>query len=295
MKNDLVLGVDIGGSHITAAIVDLNNKALVERSRIRQLVDANGTPVEIIYQWVKAMQSCFSKQEITAHKIGIAMPGPFDYENGISWMKDQNKYDSLYSLNVKNLLTDALNISADNIKFVNDAEGFLKGEVFTGAVKGANTALGLTLGTGLGSAIYKNKEVVDADLWHSSFKDGTAEDYLSGRWFLKTYLDLTGRSVQGVKELSELAATDDAAKDVFKQFGENLSSFLSQIIKNDLPEIIVLGGSIAKAFDLFKSELDELLHHTKITTALFGEDASLVGAASCWAKSEETTMVTQTA
>jgi glucokinase len=294
MKNDLVLGVDIGGSHITAALVDLNNKSLLQSSRVRELVEAGGTAEEIIYQWVNAMQSCFLGQGVVANKIGIAMPGPFDYENGTSWMKDQNKYDTLYGLNVRSLLADALSISPDNIKFVNDAEGFLKGEIFTGAAKTAKTALGITLGTGLGSAIYKNKEIKDADLWHSSFKDATAEDYLSGRWFLQTYFELTGRSVDGVKELAALASTDDSAKEVFKQFGKNLASFLNQIIKNDLPEIIVLGGSISKAYDLFKSELEQLSHHTKITTAVFGEDASLIGAASCWAKAEETAMVSQT-
>jgi glucokinase len=46
-------------------------------------------------------------------RIGISMPGPFDYENGICLIKGQNKYEALYGLYIKGLLADKLGIEPD--------------------------------------------------------------------------------------------------------------------------------------------------------------------------------------
>jgi glucokinase len=212
------------------------------------------------------------------------MPGPFDYNNGISWMKYQNKYDSLYGLSVKDLLAEKLSLTSKSIRFLNDAESFLKGEVFSGAAKDTCNVIGLTLGTGLGSARYITGEVTDADLWHSPFLNGNAEDYLSARWFVGTYLSMTGKTVKGVKELAELANENSTVLGIFKEFGNNLSLFLKDIIYKYQPGMIVLGGSIADAFDLFYDQLYIHLNDDKpeIKKAILGEHASLIGAATCW-------------
>ncbi len=60
------------------------------------------------------------------------MPGPFDYEKGISFIKDQNKYESLYGLNVKEMMAERLGVSTDHIRLMNDAGCFLQGEVMGG-------------------------------------------------------------------------------------------------------------------------------------------------------------------
>ena len=290
MKDTIVLGIDIGGSHITATLVNLEKGSLIKDSHIREQVNAKGTVTEIISQWSNIIMRSFIKANIPVKKIGIAMPGPFDYNKGVAWMKDQDKYDALYGLNVKNLLAESLNIPSQNIKFSNDAESFLKGEVFIGAAKGATNAIGLTLGTGLGSAWYKNGNVEDADLWHSPFLDGIAEDYLSTRWFVARYLSLTGKSVPGVKELAEVANEKETAVKIFKEFGYNLARFLAGVIKKDEVDILVLGGNIANAFHLFSEELHKQLENLpgmpEIKHAMLGEEAPLIGAASCWAEED---------
>ena len=72
---------------------------------------------------------------ILSPKIGIAMPGPFDYENGICYIKGLDKYESLFNLNVKEMLAQQLNIERSDIYMMNDASCFLKGEVFGGVAK----------------------------------------------------------------------------------------------------------------------------------------------------------------
>ena len=132
-------------------------------------------------------------------KIGIAMPGPFDYENGISYIKDQNKYEALYGLNIKEQLAKKLEISISDISILNDAACFLQGEVFGGAGQGFKRVMGLTLGTGFGSARSVDGKTDDADLWCSPYREGIAEDYLSTRWFLKQYKEISGKLVKNVK------------------------------------------------------------------------------------------------
>ena len=90
-----------------------------------------------------------------------------------------------------------LDISPSGIKFMNDASCFLHGEVFCGAAYKCEEALGFTLGTGLGSAIYKNGIAEDGEMWCSAYKDGIAEDYLSTRWFERRYKELTGKDIKG--------------------------------------------------------------------------------------------------
>ena len=84
------MGIDIGGSHITCQLFDINANKLISGSKIRIEVNGNGSKESIIESWVKAIQQTISTQKIgDLEGIGFAMPGPFDYLNGIAWF-DKN-------------------------------------------------------------------------------------------------------------------------------------------------------------------------------------------------------------
>lgn len=286
MEKPTVLGVDIGGSHITAAIVDVDKGILVKDSIKRNDVNSKNDKDAILTAWCKVIQNANGGALNANCKIGIAMPGPFDYKNGISLIKDQDKFNSLFGLNIKKELAERLNISPSNIKFVNDAASFMYGEANYGAAKGYNNALGITLGTGLGSATAINGVAKDAELWNSKFLGGIAEDYLSTRWFLKKYSELSGKEVDGVKKLASMVKTDQYAKQVFNEFGRALGHFLADFIKDTGSEVVVLGGNISKSFDLFGPPLIENLKAYHLDTAIkitkLNEHAQLIGAASRW-------------
>lgn len=286
MGKPTVLGVDIGGSHITAAKVDVEKGVLIDNSIKRKEVDSRNDKEEILAAWCEVISDANGGKLNDDCKIGIAMPGPFDYVNGISLIKDQDKFKSLFGLNVKQELAHRLSIPALSIKFVNDAASFMYGEANYGAAKGFSNALGLTLGTGLGSATAINGVAKDAELWNSKFLDGTAEDYLSTRWFIKKYKDLTGKDIAGVKELAEIESADPHAKQLFNEFGRALGHFLADFIKSTGSEVVVLGGNIAKSFSLFGLPLTENLKayhlNTKVEITELNENAQLIGAASRW-------------
>lgn len=280
------VGVDIGGTHISAAAVDLVSGVLVSSSLRRREVNSNGDAKELIQTWGQIIGEVIEDQQLEKVRIGIAMPGPFDYEEGISQIKDQNKFDALYGLNIKELLARELSIEKKNIRFMNDAACFLSGEVFSGAARHYHRAIGLTLGTGFGTATYLEGMAEDAALWQHPFKDSIAEDYLSTRWFVNRYQEIGGPAVKGVKELLGYTRTDTRAIRVFEEFGRNLALFLAYFIREHAPEVVVMGGNIANAADLFlpvvKTELAARLIRITVTKTLLGENACLIGAASCW-------------
>lgn len=286
MKNPIVLGVDIGGSHITAALVNLETGELLPESRQRIHVNSDEAAEFILDNWCKVINDAFTTLGSRKKRIGIAMPGPFDYDQGISLIKDQDKFKTLYQVNIKNELAKRLKIEPEDIRFINDAAGFLQGEVYGGAARGVERVAGLTLGTGLGSAFCRNGHAEDAALWNAIFKEGIAEDYLSTRWFTAKYLELTGKTIRGVKELNLSECGEQPVQQIFEEFGRNLAQFILFLLKENPWEAIVLGGNISNAHACFMSyvqqELDKNQAVVEIRIAELKEDASLIGSASCW-------------
>ena len=286
MNNSTVVGVDIGGSHITAAQVDAKTSEIIESTRMRSSVNSEQEASSIIGQWCEVIAKACGLPANASKKIGIAMPGPFDYQNGISFIKGQNKYDMLYGLNIKQLLAASLNLEVENIIFYNDAASVVRGEACAGAGKSYSRLIGITLGTGLGTSVFYDNHAKDAELWNSLFKESIAEDYLSARWLLTRYTELTGEIIPDVKQLASLWDTNNQVRDAFNEFGENLGLFLNSFIESQNPEAVILGGNIAKALKLFKESLQASLkteyQTIPILQAKLGEEAALIGASSLW-------------
>jgi glucokinase len=284
-----MVGVDIGGSHITVSMVDLENQCIATESVIRSSVNTHGTADEILTTWVSAIKEVLARQTIDQIRIGIAMPGPFDYENGISLIKGMNKYESLYMVDIRSHFARQLDLPIDQILFRNDAEAFLHGEANCGAAFGHTKALGITLGTGLGSAVHEKGSTTDANLGISCFREGIAEDYLSTRWFVKRYRELTGLNAKNAKAILDIVPTDTTAATVLHEFIDNLSEFLYSFIKRENPEVVVIGGNIAKGHLLFIEKVNAKLVNlgcsvpVKVTS--LWEDAAMIGAAFYWKSS----------
>jgi glucokinase len=284
MNDVIIAGADIGGSHITVALIDISTGKILDYTRKRREINTRRSAEEIFNSWSGLIRESFKSANRKPSKIGIAMPGPFDYANGISYIKDQNKYDALYGVNIKEKLAEKLNISIDNISFQNDAACFLQGEVIGGAGKGFQRVMGLTLGTGLGSARLLEGETEDASLWCTEYKGGIAEDYLSTRWFLKRYKEVSEVTVKNVKELVGKMNKNTLVQQIFDEFGENLAGFLIPYIEAEKLKLVILGGNISLAYHYFSQALKRTFEREQIKieirTADLGENAALIGAAS---------------
>ncbi|MGZ5253057.1 MAG: ROK family protein [Flavitalea sp.] len=283
---ELIAGVDIGGTHISVCLVDLKSGELIESTFTRSSMDPVLDKERIIKDWADPIRQSFDKAGLPVGNIGIAMPGPFDYEKGISLIKDLHKYESLYGENVKILLADQLGIEPSQILMLNDASAFLLGELNGGAGRGFTNAVGITLGTGLGSAGFQNGKIEDGDLWCYPWKEQRAEDQVCARWMINAYEEQTGEKVEGVKSIAFRYETDPVAKNLFRELGINLADILIARYSGQSPDCIVIGGNISRAWDYFipdlKRRMVENNFPTDIRQATLGEKAALIGAAFLW-------------
>jgi glucokinase len=292
MKNDpIVIGADIGGTHITAAEVSKGEELKSPSSAnatFRASVPATASAGELLRAWATCINEVIAGRPV--RKICIAMPGPFDYEEGVCLIKNQNKYPGLYGVNVKQQLGTLLQLPSSVIHLHNDAACFVQGEATYGVARGYKTVLGVTLGTGLGTAVSTTIKSWSADLWNMPFKDGIAEDYISSRWFVQRYHTLTGEQIKGVKDLVESVQSNLSVRQIFNEFGNNLALFLKMFIDRVPAEAIVLGGNISKAFSLFSAALDTQLQPFYPSVVILQSDhaerAALTGAVASWSGSD---------
>jgi predicted NBD/HSP70 family sugar kinase len=285
------VGADIGGSHISAALIDMAEKKIVAGSMISLKVDNQASAGEILAVWTVALKTTMARVDRAAIAgIGIAMPGPFDYTNGIALFEGVEKYENLYGVRIGELLKQSLDIDGEmELRFMNDATAFAVGEAWMGKVTGYKRSLALTLGTGFGAAfiesglpVLEGAEIPESGcMWHLPYKDGIADDYFSTRWFTRQYLGRTGKSLVGVKEIREEALYDKKSQELFVEFGAGLGNFLSPWIKAFGAEALVIGGNLSKAHDLFgdflRSALSSRQIYIPVHTSDLLEDAALVG------------------
>lgn len=290
----IAMGIDIGGSHITCQLFGLNTNKLIAGSKVRNSVDGNGSKESILKSWVKAIKQTTSQKDLNnLTGIGFAMPGPFDYKNGVAWFdKNVDKFQNLYGVDVKAELLQRLDLpNTFPIRFLNDASSFAVGEANVEPASKCNRIIALTIGTGFGTTFIKNGLPVagvdgipeDGFLYHIPFQNSIADEYFSTRWFLNEYKNQTGNDIPGVKELVKLAKNDVKTKELFNTFGKNLGSFLVPWIQKFNADCIVLGGNIAKSFFLFEKEMKNQfqLNDIEILVCLstLDEDAALIGSA----------------
>lgn len=294
MNKKIAIGVDVGGSHVSCTAYDLTQKILITGTLAENDLNNHGQPEEIIAAWGKTIGTTIKlvgAENILG--IGFAMPGPFDYVEGISLFTGQNgKYENTYGMNVPNELRKYLSLDENfKIRFINDATAFAIGEDQVGMAKDFSNSLSVTLGTGFGSAFIKdgapivtgNEVPKQGCLWHLPFEDGIADDYFSTRGLLKRFKLATGKQLNGVKEIAELTERDNAAQDLFNDFGRKMGIFLKPWIEKFDMEAFVIGGNISRAFPLFGDSLNGYLRDNGLDLKVFiselKENASFIGAA----------------
>ncbi|MGQ8334976.1 ROK family protein [Sunxiuqinia sp. A32] len=294
MATKFAIGVDVGGSHVSCAAFDLNEKKYLENTFSETDLDNHAEADVVIASWGKPISETIEKiGKDNVVGIGFAMPGPFDYEKGIPlFTGENNKYENIYGLNVPEKLRQFLDLPADfPVRFINDATAFAIGEEWIGKASGSKASLSITLGTGFGSAFIKESlPVASGDtvpdqgcVWHLPFETGIADDYFSTRGVVNRYNEKTGNSVTGAKDVAMAAETEDAAKEVFIDFGIKLVDLLKEWFHKFDVETLVIGGNISRAYDLFwpsmKSALEKEGLNVNVEISELKETASIIGSA----------------
>ena len=211
--------------------------------------------------------------------VGVCIPGPFDYREGIFLMK--HKFAAVYGESFRSLagIPDRVRLG-----FIHDVNAPLQGLLrLHPEFREGRVAL-VTLGTGLGfsyavdGVIQMNERLSPAvSLYNRPYQDGVLEDFVSRRAILRFY----GKPVVGdVKEISERARAGEAdAIGAFRSAGRAFAEGAGPLLHELGITSVWFGGQIAKSFDLMRPAAEPLLPGIALHIAEDFEAAALQGAA----------------
>jgi len=244
-----IIGVDIGGTKIKAGLV-INGE--VTRT-IKQDTHPKLPKKAVLSNLMDLINYLFDKD---VEAICLGVPGIPDPKTGVVY--EAYNIPAWRKVKIKEFLEKRYNVPV----FVNnDANCFTLGEKLYGIGKEYNNIVGLTLGTGLGGGIiingkiYCGKTCGGSEFGGVPYLDGELEDYCSAKFFEKS--KKTG------PELSKLARKGNRkAVKIFKDYGHHLGKAIATIANILDPDIIILGGSVAKDFRFFKKSMKKSLEES---------------------------------
>ncbi len=236
-----ILGIDVGGSGIKAAPVDTKNGRLL-KERIRIKTPKNGEPLPIA-EVVKLMAQSFNWKG----QIGIGFPAPI--KNGVTMMA-ANVSEKWVGTNADVLFSK---VTGCNCTLINDADAAGLAEMTFGAGRGqSGTVILVTLGTGIGSAIFHRGQLLpNTEFGHLEI-DGLEAEY---------------RASAFARERDKLS---------WKKYAKRLNKYLMTMENLFWPDRFIIGGGISKDSEKF---LPLLTIETPVVAAQFLNDAGIVGAA----------------
>lgn len=279
--------LEIGGTHITAAVVDPADWAVAAVTR--QPLDADAPAGRLFDAFARAAAPLDVPPGTT---WGVAMPDPFDYSRGIGLFTGVGKFAALYAVDVRAALEARL---AGPAMFLNDADAFALGEWTAGAATGAHRCLGLTLGTGVGSGWLVDGAIADpleppGGRAHLLTVAGVPlEDLVSRRAMRRAFAAAGGDPDLDVREIAELARSGaEPAPQVLHAAMTMLGRVLARPVAIFDPDVLVVGGSMSASWDVlgppFVAGLSEagafvLGAPVRTVVAAHPDDAPLIGAA----------------
>lgn len=242
-KGTKVIGVDIGGTKISAGIVEKGEifKSVILPTPVTEKED------EVIEVIIEAIHRVTTNE---VDSIGIGIPGIIDTKSGTVY--NVQNIPSFKAVRLKEILENKLKYP---VVINNDANCFALGTKNFGEGKQFHSLVGLTLGTGLGSGIIINDQLYEGvgngagEFGFIPYKDGILEQYCSGQFFLDHY-NVTGEEAQNLAFQGNKKALQ-----MFEEFGHHLGEAIKMIVYTLSPEAIMLGGSISKNFNFFKQSM----------------------------------------
>lgn len=242
---DIILGIDVGGTGIKGALVDVKKGTLVsERIKIETPKPAVPTAV------IETIIDLVDRLDWKGKKTGVGFPSLVHNEVCLT---ANNIDNSWIGTNLVQSLTKAL---GTKITAMNDADAAGLAEVYFGAGKNQKgLVILLTIGTGIGSAMIFNGQLIpNVELGSINWTDGRmAEHFVSNK----------------ARKVGDLS---------WEEWGTEFSNYLNHITRIYSPNLIILGGGVSKKLHKFSPYFD-LERDVKVVAATHLNDAGILGAA----------------
>ena len=308
MSSSEVIGIDLGGTKMLTGVLDSDSKVVWE-SRERSTGQTEEELAELLVNEIEEAR----RERPGVAAAGLGIPATIDHDRGVAISAVNLPIDNLA---IRDLAAERTGLPV----FVdNDANVAALAEHLYGAARGADYAVMLTIGTGigggliLGGEIYRGATGAGAELGHVVIAmDGLpCQGNCPGRGCVETYASGTaiaregreaaerepdsalgrllrdGEEIDG-KAVTELALSGDpAAVGVFDLVGSRLGVALTSFANIFEPQIFVIGGGVIAAGDLLleparkelRSRALPPMRDTPVRAAQLGGDAGMIGAA----------------
>ncbi len=309
------IGVDLGGTNISAAVLDEQNNIVLKDSRKTLQSRGAMAVIDDIAGLVLELCDKTSVNIKEVGKIGVGCPGAIDDKNGVVLFAGNLK--GFDNLPLADLLCEKLGVK---VMISNDANCAALGEFIAGAAIDYDSALLITIGTGIGGGFVDNGEIYigssigGAEFGHitlvsggeqcSCGKKGCFESYCSATALIRDAKkaaknDSSGalyslckgdiEKISGRTPFEAYKIGDPVAKKLIEDYIFYMGDGIVSIVNIMRPQIVMLSGGISAEGELLTVPLTEHLKkyafaHDQIeppcvATAKLGNDAGIVGAA----------------
>lgn len=237
-----ILGIDIGGTGIKGALVDIQTgKLTTERHRIPTPQPA--TP-EAVADTIKELVAHFNWKG----KVGCGFPTPLQHGKCLS---GGNLHPTWKNVKADDLFNSK---TGNDYSIVNDADAAGLAEISFGAGKGKpGVVIMVTLGTGIGSGVFLDGKLLpNTELGHVLYKNGKV---------FEKYAADSARKRDGLSR---------------KEWGKRLNEYFTHITLLLSPDLFIIGGGASKKLEKF---VDQIKVDVPIVAAKAENEAGIIGAA----------------
>ncbi|QZT37597.1 ROK family protein [Halosquirtibacter xylanolyticus] len=303
MSVNYAIGVDLGGTFIKFALVDQEGNKITDGITATQTEKGCEVVINNIIASIDEMLRF--DPNITSSVIGIGIGTPGIVENGVVIGGAEN-LPNWFDLSLAEKLEKRFSLP---VFIDNDANLMGLGEVGFGAAKSSSDIVFLTVGTGIGGAMYLNGQLYSGyrnrggELGHMIIKSdgvdcecgakGCLEAYASTTALVKDYVSHCDHGDKGAVDgkyiIAKYKSNDSLAQDVMNRHWDYLGDGIVGIINLFAPQKVVIGGGISEAGEFYFEALrqkvankvmSETSQFTEIVPAELGNAAGIFGAVS---------------
>jgi polyphosphate glucokinase len=244
------LGIDVGGTGVKAALVDIATGELLSK-RVRLKTPVPATPQAVAATVGEVVAQIAAERELPFQlPVGCGLPGVVKDGRVLTVA---NIDPGWLAVSAEEVLRDVINRP---VVAVNDADAAGIAEMRLGAGRGhAGTVLLLTIGTGIGSALFVDGRLLpNTEFGHLEYQGYEAETELSG----------TARDRRGLK---------------WREWAAEFNGYVARLEAYFWPDLLIFGGGVSKSMHKYAEQLES---RAPIVAAHFLNTSGIVGAA-LWA------------
>ncbi len=310
ISNDHAIGIDIGGTNTKYGIVNHRGQIVFEGSIKTDAYPLIDDFINALYE--KLQPEIEKLKGVNIVGIGMGAPngnfytGKIEYAPNLHWKG---------IIPLAELVTEKFGLTA---KLTNDANAAAVGEMMYGAARGMKDFIMITLGTGVGSGIFANGELIlghdgfAGELGHTIVVPGgrlhpntgslgslesyasatgvtiTAKEYMTGTDEESILRDIPMENLDSKMVFDAALAGDSLAKKVFMSTGDILGMALANFVMFSSPQAIILFGGLTKAGDILMKPVKDSMERNLLpifrnkVQLIFSElkesDAAILGA-----------------